>query len=203
MLKRVCDLRDEVVIFLRPQHFTELAEKFSREDFNAKIAYLADIFDSLNCLNLSMQGVGFTVIDHAAKVAAYYKKLILWKSYAARNQYDMFAELTKYICGKEIDIKQTIIGHLNQLAEKFVDYYGDNLSPTNENDWIIDPFAGTDLPQLPLLVAEEFMDMTAEPTNRISFASFREKHPKDSVSIHFWASIYKTYPTVSRKLKLT
>ena len=115
----------------------------------------------------------------------------------------MFAELTKYICGKEIDIKQTIIGHLNQLAEKFVDYYGDNLSPTNENDWIIDPFAGTDLPQLPLLVAEEFMDMTAEPTNRISFASFREKHPKDSVSIHFWASIYKTYPTVSRKLKLT
>ena len=198
VLKRVCDLRDEIVIFLTQQHFTELAEKFSREDFNAKIAYLADIFDSLNCLNLSMQGVGFTVIDHAAKVAAYYKKLILWKSYAARNQYDMFAELTKYICGKEIDIKQTIIGHLNQLAEKFVDYYGDDLSPTNENDWIIDPFAGTDLPQLPLLVAEEFMDMTAEPTNRISFASFREKHPKDSVSIHFWASIYKTYPTVSR-----
>ena len=60
VLKRVCDLRDEIVIFLRQQHFTELAEKFSRENFNAKIAYLADIFDSLNCLNLSMQGVGFT-----------------------------------------------------------------------------------------------------------------------------------------------
>ena len=113
VLKRVCDLRDEIVIFLRQQHFTEIAEKFSREDFNAKTAYLAYIFDSLNCLNLPMQGVGFTVIDHAAKVAAYYRKLIPWKSYAARNQYDMFAELTKYICGKEIDIKQTIIGHLN------------------------------------------------------------------------------------------
>ena len=31
-----------------------LAEKFSQGDFNAKIAYLADIIDSLNCLNLSM-----------------------------------------------------------------------------------------------------------------------------------------------------
>ena len=62
----ICEMK---LFFLRQQHFTELAEKFSREDFNAKIAYLADIFDSLNCLNFSMQGVGFTVIDHAAKVA--------------------------------------------------------------------------------------------------------------------------------------
>ena len=40
VLKRVCDLRDEIVIFLRPQHFTELAEKFCREDFNAKMLIL-------------------------------------------------------------------------------------------------------------------------------------------------------------------
>ena len=46
----------------------------------------------------------------------------------------MFRELTKYICGKEVDIKQTITGHLEQLSQKFVDYYGDALSPTNEND---------------------------------------------------------------------
>ena len=75
MLKRVCDLRDEIVIFLRQQNFMALSEKFSQEDFNAKIAYLADIFDSLNCLNLSMQGAGFTVIDHAAEIAAYYNLL--------------------------------------------------------------------------------------------------------------------------------
>ena len=42
------------------------------------------IFDSLNCLNLSMQGAGFAVIDHAAKLAAYHRKLILWKSYVAQ-----------------------------------------------------------------------------------------------------------------------
>ena len=97
VLKRVRDLRGKIVIFLKQQIFMSLAEKFSREDFNAKIAYLADIFDSLNCVNLSMQGAGFTVINHAAKVAAYYRKLILWKSYVARDEYDMFAEPTKYI----------------------------------------------------------------------------------------------------------
>ena len=44
---------------------------------------------------------------------------------------------------------------MEQLAQTFVDYYGDVLSPTNGNDNIIDPFAGTDLPQLSLLLAEE------------------------------------------------
>ena len=48
----------------------------------------------------------------------------------------MFPELTKYISSNEVDIKQTIIGHLEQLVQKFVDYYGDDLLPTNENDWI-------------------------------------------------------------------
>ena len=103
VLKRACELRGEIVIFLRQQNFMALAEKFSQEDFNAKMAYLANIhniqvFDSLSCLNLSMQGAGFTVIDHAAKVAAYYRKLIPWKSYVAQDEYDMFSKLTNYIC---------------------------------------------------------------------------------------------------------
>ena len=37
-----------------------------------------------------MQGPGFTVIDHNAKIDAYYKKLILWQSYVKKNKYDMF-----------------------------------------------------------------------------------------------------------------
>ena len=149
MLKCVCNLRAKIFIFLRQQNFTALAEKFSQEDFNAAIAYLGDIFDS-ELSEFILQGAGFTVIDHAAKVAAYYKKLILWRSYMARDKYDMFLELTKYTCDKEVDVKQTIIGLLEQLAKKFVDYYGDALSPTNKNDWIMGPFSGTDLPQLPL-----------------------------------------------------
>ena len=54
VLKHVCDLLDKVVIFLRKQHFVAVVDA-----------------------NLSMEGAGFTVIDYAAKVAAYYKKLVL------------------------------------------------------------------------------------------------------------------------------
>ena len=55
----------------------------------------------------------------------------------------------------------------------------------------------TNLPELPLRVAEECTEMTAEPTNRISFNSFKEKHPKVSANIFFWVSMHSTYPTLS------
>ena len=37
--------------------------------------------NSLNSLNQSMQSTAFTVIDHAAKMTACYKRLILWQIY--------------------------------------------------------------------------------------------------------------------------
>ena len=64
---RVYELRKEIVIFLNKQNHLALAELFGQEKFIANVAYLADIFDSLNCLNQTMQGPGFTVIDHTAK----------------------------------------------------------------------------------------------------------------------------------------
>ena len=77
----------------------------------------------------------------------------------------MFPELKHYLCYKEVSIKQTVIGHMEILAQKSHDYYYEALTPGDENDWIFDPFAGTDLPHLPLHVTEEFMDMTTEATN--------------------------------------
>ena len=115
-----------------------------------------------------MQSAGFTVIEQTAKVAAYHKKLALWKSYATRGEYDMFPELKHYLYDKEVSIKQTAIDHLEMLAQKFEDYYGEALTPSDKNDCIFGPFAGTHLPHLPLHVTKEFMDMTIEATNRIS-----------------------------------
>ena len=80
VLKRVFELREKIAFFLKQQNFGVLAKKFSQEEFIAKVAYLAHIFDSLNSLNLSTQSAGLTVIEQAAKVAAYHKKLDLWKS---------------------------------------------------------------------------------------------------------------------------
>ena len=62
----------------------------------------------------------------------------------------------------------------------------------------MNPFAGTDLPHLLLHVTEEFMDMTIEATNRISFACLKEQYSRDSANIHFWASMNPVYQTVSK-----
>ena len=111
-----------------------MAEKFRQEEFIAKVAFLDNIFDSLNSLNLSMQDAGFAVIKQAAKIPACHKKLALWKSYATRGEYDMFPELKHYSCDKEVNIKQTVIGHQKMLAQKFEGYYGGDLTPSDEND---------------------------------------------------------------------
>ena len=48
-------------------------------------------------------------------------------------------------------------------------YYHDIQAPTNKQNWIIDSFAVTNLPELPIRVAKKFTEVTAEPANRISF----------------------------------
>ena len=56
----------------------------------------------------------------------------------------MFPELKHYlrVCDKDANIKHTIIGHLKMLAQKFEDYYGEVLTPSDKDDWILDPFSG-------------------------------------------------------------
>ena len=197
VLKRVYELPEEIVTFLNKQNHVSMAEKFTQKKFIASIAYLADIFNSLNSLNHSMQSTGFTVINHAAKITAYNKKFILWQTYVNRDEFSMFVELDKYIAGKRLNVKDTIIEHLDKLCKKMEHYYGDVLAPTNKHRWIIHPFAVTNMPELPLRVAKEFTEMTAEPANQISFNSFKEKHPKILANIFFWVSIHSTFSTVS------
>ena len=59
-----------------------------------------------------MQGTGFTVINHVAKITACYKKLILWQTCVDRDKFSMFPELEKYIVEKRLNVKDMIIGHL-------------------------------------------------------------------------------------------
>ena len=117
VLKRIVELQEEVITFLKKQKQTSLAERFSEEKFMANVTYLADIFDLLNSLNQSMQGRGFPVIDYNAKITAYYKKLILWQSYVKQNEYDMFPQLKAYLSEKIVNMKEIITGHLEQLTK--------------------------------------------------------------------------------------
>ena len=75
-LVRVFELREPLQRFLSEKKLP-LAAHFSDKEWVAKLAYLCDIFNLLNELNLSLQGKMTTVFKLADKVAAFKAKLEL------------------------------------------------------------------------------------------------------------------------------
>ena len=110
----------------------------------------------------------------------------------------MFPQQKTYLSQRNVDVQGIITEHLEQLIKKLEHYYDDAITPTNKQDWMIDPFAFSNLPDLSLRVEEELMEMTAEASNCISFESFKKKHPNLQANIYFGVSIYPVYPTMSK-----
>ncbi len=72
VLNRLFELRKEVHKFLEEQR-SHLAEHYTDYQFCAKLAYLSDIFDQLNQLNVSMQGRNSTVFMVSDKIEGFKK----------------------------------------------------------------------------------------------------------------------------------
>jgi len=75
---RVFELREPMQRFMLEKN-SDLADKFSDEKWVLKLAYLCDIFNLLNELNLSLQGKMTTLFKLADKVAAFNEKFRLWE----------------------------------------------------------------------------------------------------------------------------
>ena len=80
MLGRLYELREEVIIFLDSQQKAALHDKFQSDSFQITLAYLVDIFESLNTVNLKLQGKNIHIIMHHDTIQAFMAKLDLWKS---------------------------------------------------------------------------------------------------------------------------
>nr|XP_042895255.1 SCAN domain-containing protein 3-like [Parasteatoda tepidariorum] len=91
-LLRVFELREPLQRFLLEKK-SPLAAHFSDKVWVTKLAYLCDIFNLLNELNLCLQGKMTTVFKLADKVAAFKAKLELWGRRVNRGIFDMFQTL--------------------------------------------------------------------------------------------------------------
>ncbi|XP_060874738.1 zinc finger BED domain-containing protein 5-like [Metopolophium dirhodum] len=76
ILQRFFELRDEVRVFLLETRFVGLLTDFS---WLSRIAYLADVFEYLNTLNLSLQGIYIDVFHVEDKIEATIKKFEIWE----------------------------------------------------------------------------------------------------------------------------
>jgi hypothetical protein len=78
VLKRLFELRAEVSFFLKEKE-NPLLEHVERKDFIHGLDYLADIFNHMNEINLSIQGPEVTIMDATEKLQAFLSKLSIWK----------------------------------------------------------------------------------------------------------------------------
>lgn len=84
VLKRLIELKAEVKVFLEQHPPTardvifELKDRFHDVNWLAKVAYISDIFEFLNNLNMALQGNHVTIFKVQDKVEAARKKLNMW-----------------------------------------------------------------------------------------------------------------------------
>ena len=74
MLSCMCDLQQEIVIFLRQKNLTG-ADHFSNPQWLARLALLTDITTHLNDLNVKLQGKNILVTDMYSHITAFVVKL--------------------------------------------------------------------------------------------------------------------------------
>lgn len=141
-MQRVFELRHEVYQMLNSKASPH-AKYFSDSKWILKLAYLADIFNLLNELNLSMQGDHFSVFDHAKKIESFHKKLKLLTARISNRNADTFSIVTEFL-EEDTSVKLENIAsvaehHLVQLQKAFHSYFPKDIRKGHE--WIENPFS--------------------------------------------------------------
>ena len=103
---------------------SDLLLAFGGDKFSAYLAYLADIFETLNQLNKKLQGPGKNIIVHTDAINAFVAKLKLWSQRANNDNFASFYRLTDITGhGFEQNLKEDIISHLQNLQNEFERYF--------------------------------------------------------------------------------
>ncbi|CAG9791495.1 unnamed protein product [Diatraea saccharalis] len=175
MLTRLFELRDEVTLFLENQK-SELCNEFKSPSVQVALAYLSDIFDSLNSLNLKLQGGDSNIIYHRDAIKTFTEKLQLWdrKVLAEPSNYVHFPKLyslseeTRFMdVFQDAETKKKISNHLRCLTDEFSRYF-----PNSYDDDIYrlatDPFH-VNVDTLPETLQEEALDIKNSSAAKYDF----------------------------------
>ncbi|XDV45146.1 hypothetical protein PO909_013286 [Leuciscus waleckii] len=187
VLARIFELRCEVQEFFVHNPF-HLSLCLQDDIWLQKLAYLADIFSTLNELNLSLQGLSSTIFNTQDKVKALIKELLFWANWINTNSTDCFPLLSEFLQSREAVlsdcVKGIIIEHLNQLRQNLRTYF----PPMDQSQtWIRNPFDVTPpIPHLSFQEQEQLLELSSDGRHNILF--------KNKSLVHFWASAMMEHP---------
>ena len=121
MLTRVFQLREEIRAFLTMEG-PEKASLFADPAWIVKLSYLASIFDLVNSLNLSQQGLNADIFTQHSKVEAFKMKLQLRKDKVEIGDLSSFPQVKQVPPKAYVDdfkeLKMLIYSHLNSFRMK-------------------------------------------------------------------------------------
>ncbi|XP_008180095.2 protein ZBED8-like [Acyrthosiphon pisum] len=135
MLARLFSLKEEVTVFLTEKKMIDLLKCVCDHKFEMHLAYLVDIFEHLNKLNLQLQGSGNHKLEGAAnififedKLRAFICKINLWISKVEMNNYSTFQTLKSIVDNEKYadfvpEVHQNILHHLHKLKDEFNRYF--------------------------------------------------------------------------------
>ncbi|XP_048048380.1 zinc finger BED domain-containing protein 5-like [Megalobrama amblycephala] len=95
VLSRVFEIRAEFGAFLEEEHMYDAAGKFSDEQILMKLAYLSNVFEKLNELNIQLQGRDKHLPHLADKITAFIRKLEAWGRHLDQRSTDAFENLSE------------------------------------------------------------------------------------------------------------
>lgn len=200
MLARLYELRNEVIQFLDNQKQSELLVQFKKPWVQLVLAYLSDIFDLLNSLNLKLQGGDANIIYHRDAITAFTEKLQLWKRKISAGNYSCFPKLSEITEEEgfmevfdETNTKAEISKHLQHLTDEFKRYFP-NSCDDNIYRLTTDPFH-VDIDKLPEILQEQALEIKNDLAAKYDF----EKMDNSL----FWVKYLKVYPNIAdESLKL-
>ncbi len=193
VLSRTFELREEIYNFLKENDHVS-ANNFADPDFLLKLAYLCDIFEKLNALNVSLQGRNIHILKLEERISAFKKKLQIWKRKMNDNGgKDCFPVLQQYMVCSGNNVSHSMLTlfteHLSQLTDWFAKYFPED--QTEKFAWIQDPFHVEAPKEFTSQEEETLIELSCDKSLKAKFACLD--------LTEFWISIKNEYPILSAK----
>ena len=188
VLARFYELREELLIFCSQENLNEFVECLRDDHWCSKLAYLADIFHTLNLLNSGMQGRNENILSSTDKIKAFQKKAAIWKKRIAAGSLEMFPSALKSNCP---EITTLILNHLDTLLLN-LDRYFPSIS-VDRYDRVRSPFVEFEPSegQFSLTEEEELASVSSDRTLKL-------KHSEFTLDA-FWLLVKKEHPAIAPK----
>uniref|UniRef100_A0A3B3RDU7 HAT C-terminal dimerisation domain-containing protein n=1 Tax=Paramormyrops kingsleyae TaxID=1676925 RepID=A0A3B3RDU7_9TELE len=177
----------KIEVFLTNKQ-SSLASHLQDQSWIIKVAYLSDILNHFNTMNLSIQVRTCDIFQANDKIMAFKKKL--WTNRVNRGVFDMFGCLSS-LADEGVDLGEVpavIAQHLTETLHHF-NLYFPSKSHLMEKQWVRDLFANPEMSDLSPVVQDKLLELSCD-------AGLQSRFGRLSLS-EFWLSYYEEYPQLT------